>query len=86
MPGSSATIDPQACQLLGDIALSETYRRVRWSSDEFGRIAAQTAKQVIVQKVREAERLKVVYEEFEERVGELLGSGIVKRVDRQTDT
>ena len=49
-------------------------------SVEFGRIAAQTAKQVIVQKVREAERKKVV-EEFEERVGELLG-GIVKRVDR----
>lgn len=49
-------------------------------SVDFGRIAAQTAKQVIVQKVREAEREQVV-EEFEERVGELL-SGIVKRVDR----
>ena len=49
-------------------------------SVEFGRIAAQTAKQVIVQKVREAEREKVV-EEFTDRVGELL-SGIVKRVDR----
>jgi len=49
-------------------------------SVEFGRIAAHTAKQVIVQKVREAERQKVV-EEFEGRVGELLG-GIVKRVDR----
>ena len=49
-------------------------------SVEFGRIAAQTAKQVSVQKVREAERKKVV-EEFEERVGELLG-GIVKRLDR----
>lgn len=49
-------------------------------SVEFGRIAAQTAKQVIVQKVREAERKKVV-EEFEGRVGELL-SGVVKRVDR----
>jgi len=49
-------------------------------SVEFGRIAAQTAKQVIVQKVREAERLKIV-EEYTERVGELL-SGIVKRVDR----
>jgi N utilization substance protein A len=46
----------------------------------FGRIAAQTAKQVIVQKVREAERAQVV-EEFEGRVGELL-SGLVKRVDR----
>ncbi len=49
-------------------------------SVEFGRIAAQTAKQVIVQKVREAEREQVV-EEYEERVGELV-SGIVKRVDR----
>ena len=47
---------------------------------EFGRIAAQTAKQVIVQKVREAEREQVV-EEFQGREGELL-SGLVKRVDR----
>jgi len=49
-------------------------------SVEFGRIAAQTAKQVIVQKVREAERKQVV-EEYQEREGELV-SGIVKRVDR----
>jgi len=49
-------------------------------SVSFGRIAAQTAKQVIVQKVREAERHQVV-EEYLERVGELL-SGLVKRVDR----
>lgn len=49
-------------------------------SVEFGRIAAQTAKQVIVQKVREAEREQVV-EEYKDREGELL-SGIVKRVDR----
>jgi N utilization substance protein A len=49
-------------------------------SVEFGRIGAQTAKQVIVQKVREAERKQVV-EEYETRVGELL-SGVVKRVDR----
>lgn len=44
----------------------------------FGRIAAQTAKQVIVQKVREAERAKLV-DEYRSRVGELLG-GIVKKV------
>ena len=49
-------------------------------SVEFGRIADQTAKQVIVQKVREAERIQVV-EEYQEREGELV-SGIVKRVDR----
>ncbi len=46
----------------------------------FGRIAAQTAKQVIVQKVREAERAQVV-EAYASRVGQLV-SGIVKRVDR----
>jgi N utilization substance protein A len=46
----------------------------------FGRIAAQTAKQVIVQRVREAERAQVV-EEYQDRVGELV-NGIVKRVER----
>ena len=46
----------------------------------FGRIAAQTAKQVIVQKVREAERRKVV-EAYQDRVGELV-TGVVKRVER----
>lgn len=53
---------------------------VPMESVDFGRIAAQTAKQVIVQKVREAEREQVV-EEYKEREGELL-SGLVKRVDR----
>ena len=47
---------------------------------DFGRIAAQTAKQVIVQRVREAERAQVV-EEYESRAGELI-NGIVKRVER----
>ena len=47
---------------------------------EFGRIAAQTAKQVIVQKVREAERAQVV-EAYKDRIGELV-MGIVKRVER----
>ncbi len=56
------------------------YVEVPMESVEFGRIAAQTAKQVIVQKVREAEREQVV-EEYKDREGELL-SGIVKRVDR----
>ena len=46
----------------------------------FGRIAAQQAKQVIVQKVREAERAQVV-EAYQERIGQLV-SGVVKRVDR----
>lgn len=46
---------------------------------DLGRIAAQTAKQVIVQKVREAER-KRQYNEYKDRVGEIV-SGIVKRVE-----
>ncbi len=46
---------------------------------DFGRIAAQTAKQVIMQKVREAERARQ-YEEYKDRVGEII-SGIVKRVE-----
>ena len=49
---------------------------------EFGRIAAQTAKQVIVQKVREAER-EIVISEYEDRVGELV-AGTVKKVTRDS--
>jgi len=46
---------------------------------DFGRIAAQTAKQVIMQKVREAERARQ-YEEYKEKVGEIV-NGVVKRVE-----
>ena len=46
---------------------------------EFGRVASQTAKQVITQKVREAERERQ-YEEYKDRVGEIV-NGIVKRVE-----
>ena len=45
----------------------------------FGRIAAQTAKQVIIQKLREAER-EIVYNEFDEREGEIV-SGIIQKAD-----
>ena len=46
---------------------------------EYGRIAAQSAKQVIVQKVREAERDRQ-YQEYKDRIGEIV-SGVVKRVE-----
>jgi N utilization substance protein A len=46
---------------------------------EFGRIAAQSAKQVIVQKVREAERDRQ-YDEFKDRIGDII-NGVVKRVE-----
>ena len=47
--------------------------------DDFGRIAAQTAKQVILQRVREAER-DIMFEEYQDRVGELI-NGIVQQSD-----
>ena len=55
------------------------YIEVPIESVAFGRISAHTAKQVIVQKVREAERAQVV-DAFKDRVGELI-MGVVKRVD-----
>jgi N utilization substance protein A len=47
--------------------------------DDFGRIAAQTAKQVILQRIREAER-DIMFEEYRDRVGELI-TGIVQQHD-----
>ena len=57
------------------------YHEIEVESVEFGRIAAQIAKQVIVQKVREAERAQVV-DAYMGRVGELI-NGQVKRVTRE---
>jgi N utilization substance protein A len=48
--------------------------------DDFGRIAAQTAKQVVIQKIREAEKLSIL-EEFGHKKGEVI-SGIVQRIER----
>ncbi|MFH0799182.1 MAG: transcription termination factor NusA [Pseudomonadota bacterium] len=53
---------------------------VKMDPSVFGRIAAQTAKQVIIQKVREAERT-IIYEEFKDRLGELI-TGIVRRFEK----
>ncbi|GIK78100.1 MAG: hypothetical protein BroJett022_17900 [Actinomycetes bacterium] len=49
--------------------------------DNFGRIAAQTAKQVVLQRIREAERM-MMYEEFQDRVGELI-TGIIQQSDNR---
>lgn len=70
---SAAQVEDPEIQL-GD------YVEEQIESIEFGRIAAQTAKQVIVQKVREAERAKTV-EAFRDKVGELV-TGVVKKVTR----
>jgi len=70
---------PEAKTHNPDIQIGE-YIEESIESIEFGRIAAQTAKQVIVQKVREAERSQVV-EAFLERQGELV-NGVVKRTEK----
>jgi transcription termination/antitermination protein NusA len=59
---------------IGDVVEEEI------ESVDFGRISAQTAKQVIIHKVREAERRKIV-EAYTSRIGELI-TGIVKRIEK----
>ncbi len=71
---AARAIQPNAS--LGDTLLEDVTPR------SFGRIAAQTAKQHIVQKLREAER-KRVYDEFAERSGEIL-HGLVQRIEQRT--
>ncbi len=61
-------------EMYGDILHLKTYRR------GFGRIAAQTAKQVIIQRIRDAER-NIVFDEYKDRRGELV-TGIVRRFER----
>ncbi|MCL6450860.1 MAG: transcription termination factor NusA [Acetobacteraceae bacterium] len=61
---------------VGDLLTSEI------TPAEFGRIAAQTAKQVVVQRIREAER-GIIFEEFSSREGDIV-TGIVHRVEHRT--
>ncbi|MEK6774917.1 MAG: transcription termination factor NusA [Bdellovibrionota bacterium] len=65
-------LDPQA-QLDDSIG-------IKIETNDLGRIAAQTAKQIIMQKVRDAER-EIIFNEFEERKGEI-ASGIARRVEK----
>ncbi len=73
--GIEAKIDEES----KDIIITIEGRRI--PAEELGRIAAQTARQVIIQKIREAEK-DVVFKEFQNLVGKLV-SGTVYRVDRK---
>lgn len=53
---------------------------VKMDTAEFGRIAAQSAKQVIIQRMKDAER-DLIFDDYKDRVGEII-SGIVQRVDK----
>ena len=59
----------------------EAPNEIEVTPDNFGRIAAQTAKQVIRQRIKEAER-EVMYDEFKDRVGDLV-TGIVQQNDKR---
>ncbi|MGE5618155.1 MAG: transcription termination factor NusA [Sphingomonadaceae bacterium] len=64
-----------------DIQVGETLA-VETTPPNFGRIAAQTAKQVILQRLRDEER-RMIYDEYHEREGELL-HGVVQRIENRT--
>jgi transcription termination/antitermination protein NusA len=70
----------EAQELAGDEIEIGDMLQIPLPQEEMGRIAAQTAKQILVQKVREAIREKV-YEEYIDRKGELI-NGVVKRFER----
>ncbi len=76
--GTELTLE-EALEIDTNLQPGDTHEE-KVESVAFGRIAAQTAKQVIVQKVREAERAKVV-EQYQDRKGELI-AGTVKKVTR----
>jgi N utilization substance protein A len=80
-PETGDRVEPQDPEI--DPAKFEQYRErieeIDDTPDDFGRIAAQTAKQVILQRIREAER-DMMFEEYRDRVGELI-TGIVQQSD-----
>ncbi len=78
-PSSELSLE-EAQELAGDEIEIGDMLQIPLPQEEMGRIAAQTAKQILVQKVREAIREKV-YEEYVDRKGELI-NGTVKRFER----
>src|SRR5215218_8545446 len=87
--GQIANVDPETGEVREEVApeldleklkeYEDQIERVDVTPGDFGRIAAQTAKQVILQRIREAER-DMMFEEYRDRVGELI-TGIVQQSD-----
>jgi len=78
--GKQLTLD-EAHEFDTGLQIGDIYEE-QVEAEAFGRIGAQTAKQVIVQKVREAERAQII-EEYRDRIGDLV-SGLVKKVTRDS--
>src|SRR5215218_901662 len=87
--GEIANVDPETGEAREEVVpeldleklkeYEDQIERVDVTPEDFGRIAAQTAKQVILQRIREAER-DMMFEEYRDRVGELI-TGIVQQSD-----
>ncbi|MCP5468575.1 MAG: transcription termination/antitermination protein NusA [Deltaproteobacteria bacterium] len=77
-PGLEMTLE-EAHKLDPDAQVGDELGQ-KLDSHQFGRIAAQTAKQVIIQKIRDAEG-EMIYNEYKDRVGELI-NGIVRRIEK----
>ena len=73
-------IDLASARNINPKAVMEDIVEVEITPKDFGRISAQTAKQVILQKLREAER-EIVYSEYSDRQGEIV-SGLIQKVDK----
>ncbi len=78
---SAAEISLEEAREVDDAAEVGSVVAYEVTPSEFGRIAAQTAKQVIMQRVREAER-DVIYEEYTRRIGEIV-TGVVQRTENR---
>lgn len=72
----------EAKKIKKDVKVEDEIKNKLEPIENFGRIATQTAKQVIIQKIKETER-DAIYEEFKEKEGEII-SGIVQRAEGQT--
>jgi transcription termination/antitermination protein NusA len=69
----------EALEVKSDAKVGDTIEEKLEPKSDYGRVAAQTAKQVIIQKIREAER-DAMYDEYKQKEGEVL-SGIIQRIE-----
>jgi len=72
----------EAKKIKSDVKAGEVIEIPLETQEDYGRIAAQTAKQVILQKIREAEK-DIIYNEYKEKEGEI-ASGLIQRIENAT--
>ncbi|MCX6766826.1 MAG: transcription termination factor NusA [Candidatus Moranbacteria bacterium] len=77
-PERDLTLD-EAKKTKKDVKVGDIIEEKLEAKNDYGRVAAQTAKQVIIQKIREAER-DSMYEEYKQKEGEIL-SGVIQRIE-----